>query len=190
MRCTASIMATMVEQARQHTEHGQGVAERRTWPSWQSHLVFWPVLAGGLAFDLWTKKAVFERFGAGQTLDIIPGFLRFATALNDGAAFSLASGRQPILIAISSIAFIVILGLFFLGGRKPLLISFVLGLFGCGVLGNLWDRAFNHGLVRDFIDVYVGTHHWPTFNVADSMLCIAVGLLIIAGPILNRSGTK
>jgi signal peptidase II len=183
-------MAAMVQQAQPQAGHGQGIAERRTWPSWQSHLVFWPVLASGLAFDLWTKKAVFERVGLGQALDIIPGFLRFATVLNNGAAFSLASGRQPILIAISCVAFIVILGLFLFGGRKPLMISFVLGLFGCGVLGNLWDRAFNHGLVRDFIDVYIGSHHWPTFNVADSMLCVAVGLLIIAGPILNRRETK
>jgi len=33
--------------------------------------------------------------------------------------------------------------------------------------------------VRDFIDVYVGNCHWPTFNVADSLLCIGVGILQI-----------
>jgi signal peptidase II len=180
-------MTAMAQQAQENDGRGCDGAGRRVWPSWQSHAIFWPVLAAGFAFDLWTKKAIFERLGPGEVIDIIPGFLRLATALNDGAAFSLASGRQPVLIGIASVAFIVILGLFFLGGRKPLLVSFVLGLFGCGVLGNLWDRVFNHGLVRDFIDVYVGTHHWPTFNVADSMLCVAVGLLLIAGPLRRET---
>jgi len=55
-----------------------------------------------------------------------------------------------------------------------------LGLFAAGVCGNLWDRAFNDGLVRDFIDVvYWPGRHWPSFNVADSMLCVAVGLLVV-----------
>jgi signal peptidase II len=181
-------MAAMVQQPQENKACVCEGTVHRVWPSWQSHAVFWPVLAAGLAFDLWTKSAIFERLDPGEVVDLIPGFLRLSTALNDGAAFSLASGRQPVLIGIATVAFLVILGLFFLGGRKPLLISFVLGLFGCGVLGNLWDRVFNHGLVRDFIDVYVGTHHWPTFNVADSMLCVAVGLLLIAGPIGARMG--
>jgi signal peptidase II len=189
----ASVLTTFAQYNGPMAQQGQGIkdrggdrAEPRTWPSWHAHLVFWSVLAGGLAFDLWTKKAIFERLGANDTIQVIPGFLRLITALNDGAAFSLASGRQPILIGIAGAAFLVILGLFFLGGRKPLLITIVLGLFGSGVLGNLSDRVFNQGLVRDFIDVYIGTHHWPTFNVADSLLCVAVGLLLIAGPLTAR----
>jgi signal peptidase II len=60
------------------------------------------------------------------------------------------------------------------------LVHVALGLFAAGVCGNLYDRIFNDGLVRDFIDVYYRQHHWPAFNVADSMLCIAVGLGIIS----------
>jgi signal peptidase II len=48
-----------------------------------------------------------------------------------------------------------------------------------GIIGNLYDRFFNEGRVRDFIDVYVGSYHWPTFNVADSLLCIGVGILLL-----------
>ena len=54
-----------------------------------------------------------------------------------------------------------------------------LGLITAGVVGNLYDRLFNEGRVRDFIDVYRGHWHWPAFNVADSLLCIGVGLIII-----------
>jgi signal peptidase II len=51
-----------------------------------------------------------------------------------------------------------------------------------GIIGNLYDRAFNGGRVRDFIDVLIPiiNRPWPTFNVADSMLCIGVGLMFIA----------
>jgi signal peptidase II len=173
-------MAQEGPEVRDVIDHGPG---RRVWPSWQAHLAFWSLLAGGLALDLWTKKVIFERLGPNDAIEIIPGYLRLITALNDGAAFGLASGRQPILVGIASVAFLVILGLFFLGGRKPMLVNVVLAMFGAGVLGNLWDRVFNGGRVRDFVDAYVGTHHWPAFNVADSLLCVAIALLVIAGPL-------
>jgi signal peptidase II len=47
-----------------------------------------------------------------------------------------------------------------------------------GALGNLIDR-FRIGHVVDFLDVYVGRHHWPVFNVADSLICIAVGWIVL-----------
>jgi signal peptidase II len=101
-------------------------------------------------------------------------------AENTGAAFGIASGQRYFLTAISVVALIVILGIFLFGGIKQRLIHIALGLFTAGVCGNLWDRIFNGGRVRDFIDVYYSQYHWPAFNVADSMLCIAVGLLIIS----------
>jgi signal peptidase II len=47
-----------------------------------------------------------------------------------------------------------------------------------GAIGNLIDRL-QYGYVIDFLDLYVGTHHWPAFNVADSAICIGTGLLLI-----------
>jgi signal peptidase II len=35
------------------------------------------------------------------------------------------------------------------------------------------------GKVTDFIDWYIGTHHWPAFNLADSFICVGVTLLVI-----------
>jgi signal peptidase II len=58
------------------------------------------------------------------------------------------------------------------------------------VCGNMYDRIFNGGAVRDFIDVYYRGHHWHTFNVADSLLCIGVGLLIISTFLIERPGRK
>ena len=46
-----------------------------------------------------------------------------------------------------------------------------------GALGNLIDRL-QHGYVIDFLDFYVGTSHWPAFNLADSFICVGVAFVI------------
>jgi signal peptidase II len=55
-------------------------------------------------------------------------------------------------------------------------VLFSLALILGGAVGNLVDRVMS-GSVTDFIDVYVGTHHWPTFNAADSAITIGIVLL-------------
>ncbi len=57
-------------------------------------------------------------------------------------------------------------------------------IFG-GAVGNLIDRIML-GKVIDFIDFYVGTWHWPAFNVADSALTVGIGLFIISTLIQTR----
>lgn len=147
------------------------------------HLIFWPILLAGLLADLWTKRAVFAwlEHTMDQKAEILGSVLTFRLALNTGAAFGIASGHQPFLIGVSVIALLVILGVFFLTSARQRIVQVSLGLFAAGVSGNLWDRLFNGGQVRDFIDVmYWRGRHWHTFNVADAMLCLAVGLLVIA----------
>lgn len=160
-------------------------------PDLTAHLIFWPTLLIGLAVDLWTKSAVFAwlRDAPDQRAPIIDGFLTFQLALNDGAAFGIAEGKLPFLIGVSTLAMIIILGVFFFGTVKQRIVQTALGLFGAGVSGNLWDRIFNEGRVRDFVDVvYWPGRHWHTFNVADAMLCIAVFLLIVATFVTDSSG--
>jgi signal peptidase II len=145
------------------------------------HLIFWPIFAGGLAFDLWTKKAVFAWLGNAQgQYEIIDGFLRLQLAENPGAAFGIAGGHRVMLVSISVIALVVILAVFMFALREGKIVAVALALFAAGISGNLYDRALNGGLVRDFIVAYWRGRHWPAFNVADSMLCTAVGLLIIS----------
>lgn len=154
-----------------------------TLPGLAAQLIFWTIVATGLALDLWTKSAVFEWLrGQGRaSVSIIDGFLQLVVAENAGAAFGIAAGQRYLLVGVSVVALIIILAIFLLSGTERKLVHVALGLFTAGVCGNLWDRIFNDGLVRDFIDVvYWPGRHWPAFNVADSMLCIAVGLLIIS----------
>ena len=161
-------------------------------PDLKAHLIFWSLATGGLLLDLWSKKAVFEWLNQEQShsISIIDGFLQFIIALNDGAAFSIFAGQAYILTAISVVALIIVFGVFLFSGTQYRLIHIALGLFTGGICGNLHDRIFNDGLVRDFIDVYIGNKHWPTFNVADSLLCIGVGLLIISTLLTERSAQK
>ncbi len=150
-------------------------------PDSTAHLIFWLLAAAGVVADLWTKHAVFARIELGESTDIIPGFFAIAPAVNDGAAFGIAAGQLPLLVAIAALALVVILGVFLFGSAGQRLVQVALGLFAAGVAGNLWDRLFNGGQVRDFIDVvYWPGRHWHTFNIADALLCVAVGLLMLA----------
>jgi len=149
--------------------------------SLKAHLIFWPLVVIGLSLDLWTKKVVFNRLYEHGSIPIINGFVQLVLAENEGAAFGIAAGQHHLLVTVSVVALMVILAIFLCSGTSQRLIHVALGLVAAGVCGNLWDRIFNNGRVRDFIDVvYWPGKHWPAFNVADSLLCIGVGLLIIS----------
>ncbi|NQT02228.1 MAG: signal peptidase II [Planctomycetes bacterium] len=161
-------------------------------PDLKAHLIFWSLTLGGLVLDLWSKKAVFDWLGQQQShgLSIINDFIRFIIAVNNGAAFGTFAGKPFFLTAVSVIALMIVLGVFLFSGTRHRLVHIALGLFTAGICGNLYDRIFNDGLVRDFIDVYYRDYHWPTFNVADSLLCIGVGLLIISTFLTEKSSQK
>ncbi len=155
-------------------------ALREALPDRTAHLIFWSIAVVGLVADLWAKAAVFASLRIGEILPIIDGILTFRPVLNDGAAFGIASGRQPLLVGVSLVATVVIISIFLFGGMRRRLAQVALGLFVAGVCGNLWDRLFNDGCVRDFVDVvYWPGRHWNTFNFADALLCAAVGLLAL-----------
>lgn len=146
-----------------------------------AHLLFWPVAAVGIIADLWSKSAAFKWLDSlpMQHYSVIDGFFQFVLVENSGAAWGVAAGKTWPLIAISAVAMVIVIGIF-LFNRKPQLLSVLaLALFAAGICGNLYDRVFNNGRVRDFIDFYYGEWHFPAFNIADSMLTVAVAILIL-----------
>jgi len=161
-----------------------------TLPDSKAQFTFWSLMVAGLALDLWSKKAVFNWLQNREPATVINGFLRLVRVLNNGAAFGVFAGKPYFLTAISVIALVVVLGVFLFSGTHNRLVHVALGLFTAGICGNLYDRIFNNGLVRDFIDVYYRNSHWPAFNVADSLLCIGVGLLIISTFLTEKSAQK
>lgn len=159
-------------------------------PDFKAHLIFWPLTIGGFALDLWSKWAVFNWLKSDESYNVIDGFVQLIRAENNGAAWGIFAGRSTLLVMVSSIALIVIIMVFLFSGRQHRLIHVALGFFAGGVSGNLYDRYFHHGLVRDFIDVHYHNLRWPTFNVADSLLVIGVGLLIISTIFIEKPAQK
>jgi signal peptidase II len=161
-------------------------------PGVLEHLVFWGPAVAVVALDLWSKKAVFEWMIANgrDEYKLIDSLLSIVLGLNRGAAFGMAEGRREMLMIFAGVAIVLIAGYFLLGQIRDRWTCAALGLFLGGVIGNFYDRLFNDGMVRDFIDVHWKNRHWPAFNVADSMLCVAVGLLLIRTFFTGRPSEK
>ncbi|MFT7235085.1 MAG: signal peptidase II [Methylophagaceae bacterium] len=134
-----------------------------------------------LVFDQGTKWAMVSWLSLYETVAVIPYF-NLTMTHNYGAAFSFladAGGWQRwFFIGLASlISIILIVWLAKLKSHAKLeaiSLSLILG----GAIGNVLDRVV-HGYVIDFLDVYIGTHHWPAFNIADSAIFIGAGLLIL-----------
>jgi signal peptidase II len=97
---------------------------------------------------------------------------------NPGAAFGSFTGLGNNIFIIISIIAIIFISIYLSKIHKKLefiSLSLVLG----GAVGNLLDR-FQTGKVIDFIDFYVGSWHWPAFNVADSALTVGIILFLIS----------
>jgi len=148
--------------------------------SLRAWLCFLLVAGIGLTLDLTSKEAAFAHLGYGYNsavYEIIPGILELRTTLNGGAVFGIGRGLSILFIMVSLLAMVFIVYVFICSDRRHWLMHIALGLILAGAAGNLYDRVFNHGLVRDFIYIM---HYWPwIFNLADAMLCIGVPLLIL-----------
>ena len=167
---------------------------RSNLPSAKAQILFWALFAAGLAADLWTKSVVFERWAIGQSHPVIEGLLSWSLSTNNGAAFGICAGQPLFLKAASVIAVVLVLVYFYLWGQRQMLAHIAMGILAAGICGNMYDRLFNQGAVRDFIDVYITVsgreRHWDTFNVADALLCIGVFLLIVWTSFSGKSDQK
>jgi len=167
------------------------------------YFAFFALALLGCLLDLATKSWIFDLLGMptpGQpnTWWLWQDMFGFQTSLNQGALFGIGQGRVTFFCVMSVIAAIsIVFWLFVAGAAREWLLTIACGFICAGILGNLYDRLGLPGLiwnyanpplhemgdpvfaVRDWILVMIGSWPWPTFNLADSMLVVGAGLIII-----------
>ena len=147
---------------------------------------YWVLLIfcfGILLLDQLTKSLIVQKLSLYQRVEVIQGFFNIIHVRNTGGAFGIFGGEKG---GLGSILFVVVSllaigSIFYLfikikENEKTLALSFSLVL--SGAIGNLSDRL-RYGEVIDFLDFYLSSTHWPAFNVADSAICIGIGLLAL-----------
>ena len=133
--------------------------------------------------DQAAKLLVLRYLGPTQERIVIHGFFKFVQWGNTGAAWSLFHDRNDLLAIVSIVA---LLGLFLWRRHfyiQSLAGQFSLGLIFGGIIGNLYDRLHYHQVI-DFLRFYLDRRDgaeigFPAFNIADSAICVGVGLLIL-----------
>jgi len=134
-----------------------------------------------LILDQCTKLLADAMLSMHQSVVLLP-FLALRKAYNYGAAFSFlgdASGWQRwffIVLALVVIGILVAWLRRLPPGNTVARVALVLILGGAA--GNVIDRVV-YGYVIDFIDVFYGSWHWPTFNIADSAISVGAFLLLL-----------
>ena len=145
------------------------------------YILFTAITIAGITIDQFTKAVIDRSMKLYDSIPISENFFHITYVRNKGAAFSFlsnASWRLPFFITVSCIAALVILVAFRKLRDDQKLAHISLSLIFSGAVGNLIDRV-RLGEVIDFLDAHWYRHHWPAFNVADSLICVGVFLLAI-----------
>lgn len=146
-------------------------------------LLFTLIVGGVLLLDQGTKFWVYNTFELGESRPILSRFLSWTYVQNPGAAFGLLSQLPPtfrlFFFPIVTLLAISALTVYFLYTPQERICTLagtccVIG----GAIGNGIDRLWL-GKVIDFIDAHWYAYHWPAFNLADSAICVGVGLLLL-----------
>ncbi len=130
------------------------------------------------ALDQLTKywinaRLPFGSYGPGASIQIFPNFFYLVHVGNTGAAWSMFPGASLWLALLAAGTLVaVFVWRRPLGLRSPSAQA-AFGLLCGGILGNLVDRIVHHHVI-DFLDFHFGTYTYPTFNVADSGICVGV----------------
>jgi signal peptidase II len=144
-----------------------------------------PFAAAVLVFvlDRITKAAIRGHLSPWEAVNVIPGLFNIVHTENPGIAFGLLADlanpwRSILLIGLAILVLAIISGVLLRAGAQNMLLRMGLALVMGGAVGNLFDRIV-HGTVTDFVEVHMGEHYFPAFNVADSAITIGACLLLL-----------
>lgn len=131
--------------------------------------------------DQIVKLIIRKKIVLHQLIEVIPGFFNLTHVRNTGGAFGLLAGsaslgfRIALFIGVSILAIGIIFYIYarLQSGQDGIFVALIMILGGA--VGNLIDRI-RFGEVVDFLDFYIGTIHWPSFNIADSFITVGIAL--------------
>ena len=132
--------------------------------------------------DQITKYIIKINVALYDNIIVIEKFFNITHILNPGGAFGFFASQSPeirkfIFLFVSSVVALFVLWFYKRCAEDFIFLSYGLALVFGGAVGNLIDR-FRYGKVVDFLDFYMGSAHWPAFNIADSAISIGMGILI------------
>ncbi|MFO7577784.1 MAG: signal peptidase II [Pelovirga sp.] len=143
--------------------------------------LFVTVVALCLVFDQLSKLYIVKAFALGQVKVLISNHAYITHVRNPGAAFGLfadSAWRLPFFLSVALVALVAILWYLRSLPAAATWMHLALGLVFGGAIGNVIDRI-RFGEVIDFIGVHWYVYHWPSFNVADSAICVGVGIMLV-----------
>ncbi len=124
-------------------------------------------------------KAVIERNADNLPASVVPGFFDIVSVSNTGAAWGMLQEHKWLLLGVAMVFLVaIVLRLKHLTEGWPER-YYSMGMIASGIIGNSIDRIWR-GAVVDFLDFHVAGHHWPAFNVADSAICVGVGIYLVS----------
>jgi signal peptidase II len=117
----------------------------------------------------------------GVSRSVIDGFWDHVLSMNPGSAFGLFGGHSFARVMLSIIGIGAVIGMIWMlhkSRRDQKVLHWALAFVAGGAVGNLIDRIY-YGVVTDFMSWDLKVMRWPTFNVADIVLVVGVGLMFI-----------
>ncbi len=143
----------------------------------------WPA-AAVLVADQLSKFAIGKELASGEVREMIPGVFNLVRTDNRGVAFGILANAQSswltwLLIAFSLLVMLMLVWLLAGGHIRSRLGQAGVALILGGAAGNVIDRLWRHSVV-DFLDVHLGSYHWPAFNLADSAIVVGAAMVILS----------
>jgi len=138
------------------------------------------ILAGlVLLADQLSKQQIVRTLTPDRVVDVLPGYFDLTLVHNTGGAFGILP-NSTLWLVVAAVGAVIAIVTFTIRAPQPMpaMLSIALALPLGGAIGNLLDRV-RLKYVVDFLHAHIGNHDWPVFNVADSCICVGVGLLAI-----------
>ncbi|MCK6621610.1 MAG: signal peptidase II [Calditrichia bacterium] len=144
------------------------------------------ILFSCIVLDQFTKKIAVENLKSSPSISYLGDFFRFQYAENTGAMLGFGSElpellRFWLLTVLVGVLLLVLLGFLLFSPKLTFAQGLALSLICGGGVSNFIDRMLNDGRVVDFMNMGIGWLRTGIFNVADVLIMIGLGLILLYG---------